>query len=172
MLTAPYIHKLSVGRFQTAVLKISSHDGDYFILARLLNVDNEGHAFQDIQRSNSKSFPFLIPFHRKIVSLSYKTLNQSPPPPLPLRPYSPTPTHLILIYLELPAGFLGPSTALSTCPAIPFLLASNWLPITPSELSGPPIFSPTCPMVPLGLNCEPIAPADERIDGFFWERAR
>lgn len=31
---------------------------------------------------------------------------------------------------------------------------------------GPPIFSPTFPMLPSGLNCLPIAPADETTDGF------
>lgn len=40
------------------------------------------------------------------------------------------------------AGFLGPSTAFSTVPAMPPLLASNWLPIMPSFEKGPPIFSP------------------------------
>jgi len=59
------------------------------------------------------------------------------------------------IYFELPAGLLGPSTALSTCPAIPFLLASNWLPITPSLLNGPPTFSPIWPIAPSGLTVVP-----------------
>lgn len=70
---------------------------------------------------------------------------------------------------SLPAGFLGPSTARSTCPAIPFLLASNCEPMTPSLLSGPPIFSPIWPMAPSGLNCLPMAPSEEMTDGFYVE---
>ena len=58
----------------------------------------------------------------------------------------------VVLYFELPAGLLGPSTALSTCPAMPFLLASNWLPITPSLLNGPPTFSPIWPIAPSGLT--------------------
>jgi hypothetical protein len=72
----------------------------------------------------------------------------------------------IYFFSPLPAGLLGPSTALSTCPAIPSLLASNCDPITPSLLSGPPIAWPICPMAPSGLNCFPIAPAEEMIEGF------
>jgi hypothetical protein len=70
-------------------------------------------------------------------------------------------------FLPLPAGLLGPSTARSTCPAIPSLLASNWLPITPSLLNGPPTFWPIWPMAPSGLNCLPIAPAEEIMLGFY-----
>lgn len=79
--------------------------------------------------------------------------------------------------------WLGPSTALSTVPAIPPFAASNWLPIAPSLENGPPIFSPIWPIFPsavhvlasqtfcetdielLRLNCLPIAPPEERIDG-------
>lgn len=32
--------------------------------------------------------------------------------------------------------------------------------------NGPPIFSPSCPMFPSGLNCLPIAPPDETTEGF------
>lgn len=37
----------------------------------------------------------------------------------------------------------------------------------PSLLNGPPIFSPILPMAPPGLNCLPIAPSEEMIDGFY-----
>jgi hypothetical protein len=30
---------------------------------------------------------------------------------------------------------------------------------------GPPIFSPTCPTAPSGLNCLPTAPPDEMTEG-------
>src|SRR5436305_13380423 len=64
------------------------------------------------------------------------------------------------------AGLLGPSTAFSNIPAIPSLLASNWLPITPSLENGPPIFSPIWPMLPsaresLGIHCENLPKAEE-----------
>lgn len=73
---------------------------------------------------------------------------------------------IVQAFFELPAGLLGPSTARSTCPAMPSLLASNWLPITPSLLNGPPTAWPICPMAPSGLNCLPIAPAEEMTEGF------
>lgn len=38
--------------------------------------------------------------------------------------------------------------------------------ITLTFEKGPPIFSPTCPIFPSGLNCLPIAPADEMTEGF------
>lgn len=74
---------------------------------------------------------------------------------------------IIYAFLSLPAGFDGPSTARSTCPAMPSLLASNWLPMTPSLLNGPPTAWPMEPMAPSGLNCLPIAPAEEIIEGFY-----
>ena len=51
-----------------------------------------------------------------------------------------------------PLFCLGPSTALSTVPAIPPLAASNCEPIAPSEEKGPPIFSPTCPIAPSAIE--------------------
>ena len=61
------------------------------------------------------------------------------------------------------AGFLSPSTAFSTVPAIPLLLASNWLPAISSFEKGPPIFLPICPIEPSGLNCLPMAPPGEDV---------
>ena len=73
---------------------------------------------------------------------------------------------IIYTFPPLPAGFLGPSTALSTVPAIPSFPASNWLPIAPSLSKGPPTACGILPRAPSGLKCFPIAPAEERMLGF------
>jgi len=78
-----------------------------------------------------------------------------------------TPEAIIYAFFPLPAGLLGPSTARSTCPAMPSLLASNWLPMAPSLLNGPPTAWPMEPIAPSGLNCLPIAPAEEMMLGFW-----
>jgi hypothetical protein len=66
----------------------------------------------------------------------------------------------IFLYIYFLAGFLGPSTAFSTVPAIPSFPASNCDPIAPSLEKGPPIFSPTWPMLPSAvmLICQQETP--------------